>query len=323
MRQMPPTRRDFLEIAGSAVAGLHGVTTFVPAGKAAQAPSTGISERRPYTGPYCLFSKPLPDMDWARLARAAKQAGFDGLDLTVRPGGHVLPERAAEDRPRAFEAARQAGVGVPMITTGLVSADDPSARPILTTASRLGIRYFKAGYYMYKWVDVRDELAQAGREFRRLADLAGECGMQAGFHNHSEYVGAAVWDAATFVEPLDPNRAGYYFDPRHAVAEGGAGAWKAALRLAASRLKMLAVKDFSWVQRARRWHDVNCPVGEGMVDWRAICDAVCTANFTGPISVHIEYDVPGTTTAEREEHVLAAAARDLGVLKAQFAEACR
>ena len=147
--------------------------------------------------------------------------------------------------------------------------------------------------------------------------------MQAGFHNHSEYVGAAVWDAATFVEPLDPRRAGYYFDPRHAVAEGGAGAWKAALRLAASRLKMLAVKDFSWVQRAGRWHDVNCPVGEGMVDWRAICDAVCTANFTGPISVHIEYDVPGTTTAEREEHVLAAAARDLGVLKAQFAEACR
>src|SRR3981189_240043 len=70
-----------------------------------------------YTGALCLFSKPLPDMDWRRLAQAAKTVGFDGIDLTVRRGGHVRPERAAEDLPKAVEVIRREGLDVPMITT--------------------------------------------------------------------------------------------------------------------------------------------------------------------------------------------------------------
>jgi sugar phosphate isomerase/epimerase len=320
MRDSIHTRRAFLEMAGTAATALGAVPMLdvVRDVDAATSPTAG----RPYAGPFCLFSKPLPEMDWARLARAAKEAGFDGLDLTVRPGGHVLPERARDDLPRAFEAAHEAGMTVPMITTGLTSADDATAAPILRTASRLGIRYFKAGYYLYRWSNVRDEVAQAGREFKRLVELAAEHGIEAGFHNHAEYVGGALWDAATFIEPLDPKWAGYYFDPRHAVAEGGAGAWKAALQLVTSRLKMLAVKDFSWVHREGRWQDVNCPVGQGMVDWRAVGGALCSSGFSGPVSVHIEYDVTGATAAERERQVLAAAARDLGVFKARLREAC-
>src|ERR1700682_1377332 len=63
-----------------------------------------VSVSRPgpgYTGMLCLFSKPLPDMDWRRLAQAAKSVGFGGIDLTIRRGGHVRPERAAEDLPKA------------------------------------------------------------------------------------------------------------------------------------------------------------------------------------------------------------------------------
>jgi hypothetical protein len=57
-------------------------------------------------------------MDWRRLARSAKRLGFDGLDLTVRPGGHVLPERAADELPEAVATIRGEGLDVPMITTG-------------------------------------------------------------------------------------------------------------------------------------------------------------------------------------------------------------
>src|SRR5690242_1115405 len=89
-----------------------------------------------YGGTLCLFSKPLPEMDWRRLAQAAKTVGFGGIDLTVRGGGgHVRPERAAEDLPKAVEAIRGEGLDVPMITTELTSADDPAARPILSTAA--------------------------------------------------------------------------------------------------------------------------------------------------------------------------------------------
>jgi L-ribulose-5-phosphate 3-epimerase len=322
MREGERSRRSFLEAATAAAcaaavasrAGAHPVQG--PPGPAAAPP-------RPYAGKLCFFTKPLPEMDWRRLARNAKRVGFDGLDLTVRKGGHVAPERAAEDLPRAVATAREEGLDVPMITTALTSADDPTAGPILRTAAKLGIPYFKVGYYLYDHTDVRQEVARAGREFRRLAELAAQCGIQAGFHNHSEYIGAALWDAASFIEPLDPKWAGYYFDARHAVAEGGAGAWKTAVHLVKSRLKMVAVKDFSWVKTARGWEDANCPLGEGMVDWKYVIGELCRAGFQGPISLHLEYEVPGATKEAHEENILAATARDLAFLKARLQEGVR
>ncbi len=307
------TRRSFL---GAAAAACGAAAASAARADPVQERTAGRAEapHGPFAGKLCLFTKPLPEMDWRRLSRSVKQLGFDGLDLTVRPGGHVLPERAAQDLPRAVATAREEGLDVPMITTALTSADDPAARPILSTAGRLGIPYFKVGYYLYEHKDVRGELARAGADFRRLVELATGCGVQAGFHNHSEYVGAALWDCASFIEPLDPKWAGYYFDARHATAEGGAGAWKTAVHLVQSRLKMIAVKDFSWVKTARGWQDANCPLGEGVVDWKYVLGELCPG-FRGPISLHMEYEVPGATTEDREQNILAAAARDLAFLK--------
>src|SRR5262249_51902230 len=72
-----------------------------------------------FNGEICLFSKHLPAMDWTRMAQALKKLGFGGIDLTVRPGGHVPPERASEDLPKAVAAIRAEGLSVPMITTAL------------------------------------------------------------------------------------------------------------------------------------------------------------------------------------------------------------
>ncbi|HNY42625.1 MAG TPA: hypothetical protein PKJ41_19645, partial [Bryobacteraceae bacterium] len=38
----------------------------------------------------CIFSKHMAQFDWKELGRKAKEIGFDGVDLTVRPKGHVL-----------------------------------------------------------------------------------------------------------------------------------------------------------------------------------------------------------------------------------------
>src|SRR5687768_1147671 len=66
-----------------------------------------------------VFSKPLQWLDYRQLAQTAAQTGFNGLDLTVRPGGHVLPEKVAQDLPRAVEEARKAGLEVTMLTTAI------------------------------------------------------------------------------------------------------------------------------------------------------------------------------------------------------------
>ena len=304
------SRRDFL---GACSAAACAVTLSL-------AEASGSPPGAAYTGTLCLFSKPLPAMDWRRLGQAAKSVGFGGIDLTVRRGGHVQPERAAEDLPKAVAAIREEGLDVPMITTELTSADDPAARAILSTAAKLSIPFFKPGYYQYKMVNVRRELEPAASQFRGLVSLSKQYGIQAGYHNHEEYVGAPVWDMASVIDTLDPQWAGFYFDARHAVAEGGVGGWKIATNLVMPRLKMVATKDFRWEKTATGWTARNCPLGEGMVDWKYFANALAAGGFQGPISLHLEYDVAGESTAAREENIVAALQRDLQFLKTRLRE---
>lgn len=296
------TRREWMYATGQtamAAAMVGRADTSFGAQPAAAAP---VDQRT-----FCFFSKHLAELGWADLGRAVKNAGFDGVDLTVRPGGHVLPERAADDLPRAIEAIRAHGPGVPMITTDLTSASAPVASPVLQAAAQSGVRFFKPGYWRYtSSSDVREQVHAAGHALTQLAALARECGIEMGFHNHAAYIGAALWEIAPAMDRLDPRWAGYYFDPRHAVAEGGGGAWKAAMRLVAPRVKMVALKDFFWAKTDKGWRIEDCPLGEGAVDWAWVAAALRDAAFSGPISLHFEYEIPSGT-----RHTLDAAMRDL------------
>ena len=288
------TRREWL-----------GTTMKAALGTAAAA--HGLAAQAAPSRTFCLFSKHLPELGWRDLGRAVKDAGFEGVDLTVRAKGHVLPDKAAVDLPRAIDDIKAAGVEVPMITTELTSASAPYAKPLLQAAARSGVRYFKTGYWRFTAsADVRAQVAAAGEALAGLAALARECGIELGFHNHAAYIGAALWDIAPAMDRLDARWAGYYFDPRHAVAEGGGGAWKAATRLVAPRLKMVALKDCLWQKSAKGWTIENCPLGEGLVDWPWFASVLRDVNFAGPISVHLEYDLPSGT-----RHTIAAAQRDL------------
>src|SRR5688500_5760633 len=138
---------------------------------------------------------------------------------------------------------RDRGLSVPMVTTALTSADDPAARPTLAAMSRLGIRYYKLGYYEYDdpaaW---ERRIEETRRAVAGLVELGRPHGVTAGFHNHAgATVGGALWDAYEVLAPLDPERVGFYFDPSHATIEGGGHAWKLNFRRAAPRLAMVAV----------------------------------------------------------------------------------
>ena len=73
------SRRDFIKRSSVAAGALS----------LGPAPASLPPPQRPFTATLCFFSKPLPQMDWRRLAQAVKRMGFGGIDLTVRPGGHV------------------------------------------------------------------------------------------------------------------------------------------------------------------------------------------------------------------------------------------
>src|SRR5271169_5957859 len=63
-----------------------------------------------------IFSKHLQFLAGEELAKGAAEIGFDGIDITVRKGGHVEPGLVAEDLPPLVGIIRQHGLEVPMIT---------------------------------------------------------------------------------------------------------------------------------------------------------------------------------------------------------------
>ena len=133
---------------------------------------------------------------------------------------------------------------------------------------------------------------------------------------------------AKVMDALDPNWAGYYFDLQHATAEGGVAGWKIDALLAMPRMKMLAVKDMYWKRTEKGWADTDCPLGQGMCHYSEFLKMAAAGGFHGPISLHIEYEIPNVSNREgialtraKADDVMTAARRDLDYLKSLLATA--
>jgi sugar phosphate isomerase/epimerase len=307
------------QVLAGAVAGL------------AATPFAGIAKRDPYPSekkfPICIFSKYLQWLDYDGMAKAAAELGFDGVDLTVRQKGHVLPERVEDDLPKAVEAIKAAGIKPLMIVTDIKEPDDPMTEKVLKTASTLGIRYYRLGHYGYaEDRSILATLKEVGPKLRELAAMNKHFNIHGACQNHagSSVVGAPVWDLWELIKDLDPKYMGCQFDIRHATVEGGQ-AWPLHLRVMSRHIQSLTVKDFRWEERNKGWRTLNCPLGEGVVDFAGYLKLLKKLSIVCPISLHYEYDLGGanrgaTTITMEKEKVLASLRRDLEFLKTHLRE---
>ena len=111
-------------------------------------------EPRPATK-VAIFSKHLQFLQGEALARGAAEIGFDGIDITVRKGGHIEPDRVRQNLPALVKTIRAQGLEVPMISTGIVDADTPFAEDMVATR--------KSGQALYR----SGEADSAGRGSQR------------------------------------------------------------------------------------------------------------------------------------------------------------
>jgi sugar phosphate isomerase/epimerase len=299
--------------------------------------------------PIVYFSKHLQWLDWEHMAETAKELGFDGLDVTVREGGHVEPERVQEDLPKVAKIVRQAGLTIPMITAGMVDIDSPHAEAIIRTASETGIARYRWGWFAWSdnkslpdlstfrasakrpsglLINVPDRLAQLKKRVGTLAALNEKYKVCAMYHNHSgDMVGASVWDLWVLIKDFDPRWVSSNFDIAHATVEGGLGGWVNSTRLMAPFMRGVAIKDFKWGKNAKgQWEPLWCPLGEGMVNFPAFFAMLKQANFSGPVQLHTEYPLGGVDSGAKtlsmdKAQVLASIRKDLTTLRGWMRQA--
>jgi len=277
-----------------------------------------------------IFSKHLQFLQGEALAEGAAEIGFDGVDITVRRGGHVEPERAPQDLPPLVGILRKRGLEVPMITSGIVDADTPHAETVLKTIADLGIRHYRWGGFRYDETrPIPEQLEALKPRVAKLAALNARYKVGAMYHTHSGLgqVGASIWDLHILLKDFDPAAVAINYDTAHATIEGGYGGWINSLRLSGSYLKGVAVKDFLWAQDPKgNWRPQWRPLGEGMVRFPRFFEMLAKRDFSGPLQLHIEYPLGGADSGKRNitisrQEVFAAMKRDLTRLRSWLREA--
>ena len=308
-------RRDFLKTAALAAgAGWIG---------SAAAQDVGVMPRLHF------FSKPLQWLGYDALAETVAQAGLGGIDLSVRPKGHVEPEKVEQDLPRAVEAARKQGLKVEMMVTAITSAEEPFAERVLKTAAQCGVKVYRMGYLRYDdALGVEGSIEKNHRQMAALETLNKKCGVVGCYQNHFVWgdglFGGAVWDIALMLKGLDPQWVGCQYDVRHAVAEAG-GSWSVPLKLVAPYIRSTDLKDFAWGKKKGKWVPDDVFAGEGMVPWDKYFKLVKDLKIGGPASVHCEWELftkeeLALPEAERRSLAVRKITRDADFFKAQFAK---
>jgi sugar phosphate isomerase/epimerase len=272
---------------------------------------------------FVLFTDNLADLTVAQACESAKAAGFDGLDLTLRPGGHVRPEAAEVGLSEAKRVADAAGVVIPMVSTAVTDVDSPHAESIFAAAAHYGARLVKLGYWEYRpFGTLAAQVDEARARLGRLVALGRKYHVLPCIHCHSGRLIASGGPMLYLVlKGFRPGEVGAYVDPMHMTIEGGRAGWEMGLDLVVPWLALVGVKNFRWSPAdrdrhgQRRWKWEYCPLADGMAPLPEFFAYLRRLEYDGTVSLHSEYK--GETSFRRltTPELLAQSAADLRYLK--------
>ena len=257
------------------------------------------------------------------IGEAAREIGFNAVDLTVRGTGHVDLARAdfRVNLPRMLAGLRSTGATCDHITTNIVDADAPIAtfastpifaRELLAVAAGEGIRRYRWGGFSYSNAtdpatgraqpfgdQVLDQLDAFAARVRGLWVLNQRYGMLAMYHTFSGGNNArSTWDLMHVLRQFPIGHLSMNYDIGHLVTESALSAWRTNLRYALPMIGGVGLKD-ALVQR-----NANGTVGStwmlagtGMVQWREFFQLLLEGGYAGPAEAQYEYNTTGVNGA--------------------------
>ena len=272
---MKQTRREVLRsLAGAAV-------------------GTGLisAAEKPQQPVLCVYSGSMMQVGYPELGEIVSQLGFDGVDLTVLPGGHVEPRMAPVDLVRAIESIKGANLSVPIITTSLASPAEPWCRTVLALPARSGVGIFKCA----------QPRRAAGMQMRRdlfgLAYIGHEYGISMAIPT-GEPNAFPLDLAQRLVSELAANGAGLSLSAQ--LFFGPSALDEETLNGLLPNVKAVTVFDFVvGTDHSYEWK----PLGEGSVNFERMFKALAVAHFNGPVTVKRLYaakDEPGAMAKDAE-----------------------
>jgi len=242
------------------------------------------------------FTKSFQERSIPEVCRLFKEIGLHGLDLTVRPGGHIEPKNVTKQLPLAHQAAQQEDIDILFLTTGITD-DDRNAQEVLAAAAEIGIDRIKLGYYRYgQFGTLSKQITEVQKRIGRIVKLAAKYKILPCVHIHS---GAFIPSHGTqlyqLISDFAPEELGAYVDSLHMTLEGGGDGWKQGLDLLAPWISLVAIKNFDWIQAGRDkygqrlWKRRNVPLADGIASLPDFVGTLQKIGYRGIYSLHSEY----------------------------------
>jgi sugar phosphate isomerase/epimerase len=283
-------RRSFLDRAARTGVAAVASSTLLPT------TTTFAEEANPTGDSFCAFTESFQSWPIPKVCAKFREIGLDGLDLTVRPGGHIQSENAAKELPGAVRAAKDHGVRISMLSTAISDADE-NAESILASCAELGINRVKLGYYSYTdFGKLLQQIDQVRAKLERVAKLGQKHQVLPCVHIHS---GTSIPGSGTIayllLRDFKPGEVGAYVDPMHMTIEGGNDGWRQGLDLLAPWIAISSFKNCIWSKTGRdkfgqeRWRTVKCPVADGMAPIPDYIAALRKLGYHGLYTLHSEY----------------------------------
>ncbi|WP_407557557.1 TIM barrel protein [Winogradskyella sp. 4-2091] len=279
------SRRKFIKKAGITVAAMPFAPLLINM-------SSGIADDKPLD--IHLFSKHLQFLDIKEAAEVAAELGFNGLDLTVRPKGHVLPEDVLTDLPKAIKYIKSVGSTCKMITTAITDINKSYDLDIIKTAAQQDVQYYRMNWYKYhEALTMEESIAIYQEQIKNLGEINKQHNIIGCYQNHAgTKVGASYWEINQILDSVDLDYFGVQYDIRHAMVDGGLS-WENGLKLLNDKIQTIVLKDYKWAKVDGKYKVINVPIGEGMVDFNKYFKLLKSYGLNPPTSLHLEYSLGG------------------------------
>ena len=272
---------------------------------------------------YILFTDNLSDLSFEEVCREIKKIEFEGVDLTLRPGGHVLPENAKMGLSAARATADRFGVTIPMASTAITDVDSPHAEDIVASCAHYGVRRIKLGYWRYEpFGTIQKQLDDARKKLERIVRLTKKYKIMPCVHVHSGDIlangGAILY---LLLKDFTPDDVGAYVDPMHMTVEGGMYGWEMGLDLLIPWVALIGIKNFRWQQRKRNeqgqmeFHPQYVPLADGQANLSRFMQRLREIKYDGVVSLHSEYKGRSSFRVLNTQELLTQSAKDLQFLK--------
>ena len=255
---------------------------------------------------YTVFTKPWKEMGLRELGEFVAGLGFDGIELPVRDGYQVPPERVAE-LPQAAEVLAGHGVKI-------ASVAGPADEPTIAACGAAGVPVIRICVGIPKDKDYFTAVADAQRRWDALVPALDEHGVALGIQNHCGRNIASAMGLHHAISRFDPKHVAAVWDLAHTTLDGEIP--ELALDILHSHLRMVNLKNpmyrnVAWPEDFTATWERRWTLGRhGLADWRAAIKLLKNRGWTGNLCLTAEYS--------NHDHALRLIADDMAFAKSCF-----